>query len=75
MVIIAEGSDPSGYCSENLDTPDSWYPRSYAECLEWATKFKVIVWLFYAFTLVTRYVARTKASGRCDANYLAVSYI
>jgi hypothetical protein len=39
-------------CSESLDNPKSRYPGSYAECLDWKTKYIVAVWLFLVLDAV-----------------------
>uniref|UniRef100_A0A8H7K5G1 Uncharacterized protein n=1 Tax=Bionectria ochroleuca TaxID=29856 RepID=A0A8H7K5G1_BIOOC len=39
-------------CSKSLDDPKSRYPGSYAECLDWETKYIVAVWFFLVLDAV-----------------------
>ncbi|VUC26598.1 unnamed protein product [Clonostachys rosea] len=39
-------------CSKSLDDPKSRYPGSYAECLDWETKYIVAVWFFLMLAAV-----------------------
>jgi hypothetical protein len=51
-IVNRAGGDRGPDCRRDIDDDYSWYPGSYAECLEWIVGYDVVIWIYLVLSLI-----------------------